>query len=118
MKAITFSTVLLSAMFISACQRTQAVDYVKFKDAGAVPRVSVEDAKKEVDAGNAIIIDSRAEAAYKMEHIAGALSLPHGSLEERFKELPAGKKLIIYCSCAAEQTSLMLAMHMNQTGVA
>ena len=67
------------------------------KDAD-VPRISVADAKKEVDAGTAFIVDSRAEAAYSQEHIAGSMNIPFGTTNDAFAKLPPDKKIIVYCS--------------------
>lgn len=39
------------------------------------PRISLEDAKKDFDAGNAVFVDTRGEAAYKNEHIKGAINI-------------------------------------------
>ena len=103
---------------VAACQRTQLVEYRKYQSATDVPRISVEEAKKEVDAGNAVIVDSRGEAAYKVEHIAGAINLPVGSTEDKFSVLPTDKKILIYCSCATEGTSAGLAFQINQKGIA
>ena len=61
-------------------------------------RITVAEAKKELDAGTAVFVDVRAEAAYKMEHIKGALHIPLESLDANLGKLPKGKKLIIYCS--------------------
>ena len=61
-------------------------------------RITVAEAKKEFDAGTAVFVDVRAEAAYKMEHIKGALHIPLESLDANLGKLPKGKKLIIYCS--------------------
>ena len=62
------------------------------------PRITLADAKKDFDAGSAIFIDTRAEAAYKTEHIKGAINLTMDAVEARYKELPTGKKIIAYCS--------------------
>ena len=61
-------------------------------------RISLADAKKEFDAGNAVFLDTRAEAAYNNEHIKGALNVTEANLEEKYKEIPKGKKIIAYCS--------------------
>jgi rhodanese-related sulfurtransferase len=45
--------------------------------------------------GTAVIVDSRAEAAYKAEHIAGSINIDN---ESKFDTLPKGKKIIVYCS--------------------
>lgn len=62
------------------------------------PRISLADAKKDFDAGNALFIDTRAEASYKNEHIKGAINIPAESFETRYTEVPKNKKIIAYCS--------------------
>lgn len=62
------------------------------------PRISVEDAKKAFDAGDVVIVDTRAEVAYKNEHIKGAINIPAETFQTRYKEVPKGKKIIAYCS--------------------
>lgn len=112
------SLMLLLACFAAACQQTaSSAPIKKYADANEVPNISVADAKKEVDAGTAVIIDSRSEAVYKMEHIAGSINVPQGSTKEKYDILPKGKKAIIYCSCNGEGTSISLAYHMNQAGI-
>lgn len=62
------------------------------------PRITLEEAKKEFDAGGAVFVDTRAEVSYKNEHIQGAVNLPAEAVEMRYKELPTDKKIITYCS--------------------
>lgn len=63
-----------------------------------MPRVKVEEAKKMVAKGKAVIIDVRGAEAYKMSHIKGALDVPLNKLEARdFKNLPKDKVIIAYC---------------------
>jgi 3-mercaptopyruvate sulfurtransferase SseA len=63
-----------------------------------VPRISLADAKKAFDEGNAYIVDARAESVYKDEHIKGAVNITSGTLDHHLKELPTNKKIIVYCS--------------------
>jgi predicted sulfurtransferase len=63
-----------------------------------VPRINVQEAKKEFDAGNTVFIDTRAEATYKVEHIKGAINITMDTVEQRYKNIPKGKKIIAYCS--------------------
>jgi len=63
-----------------------------------VARISVADAKAAFDAGTAFFVDSRAEAAYKVERIKGAINIPGGTLDAKIKQLPKDKKIIVYCS--------------------
>jgi hypothetical protein len=81
-----------------ACTKVSPPDLVKYNSDGDVPRVSVQDAKAEIDAGTAIIVDSRPEFAFKHERIKGAFNIPIGSPPEKFSEIPQGKKIFIYCS--------------------
>ena len=62
------------------------------------PRITLADAKKEFDAGNTVFVDTRAAAAYNSEHIKGAINMTTDAVESRYKEIPAGKKIIAYCS--------------------
>jgi hypothetical protein len=62
------------------------------------PRISLADAKKDFDAGNVVFVDTRAEIAYKQEHIKGAINVPMEAVDTRYKEIPSGKKIIAYCS--------------------
>lgn len=103
-----------------SCQKgtAPAPESRKYQTAADVPKISVEDAKKEVDVGKAIIVDSRAESAYKFEHIAGAINVPAGSPEDKLNALPKDKNILIYCSCATEGTSMALALQINQKGIA
>ncbi len=65
----------------------------------SMPRVKVEDAKAEVAAGQAIIIDVRGTETYKVSHIKGALDYPLARLEQSdFKDLPKDKRIIAYCT--------------------
>jgi predicted sulfurtransferase len=62
------------------------------------PRISLEDAKKDFDAGKAIFVDTRAEVQYKAEHIKGAINIPAEAFQTRYTEVPKDKKIIAYCS--------------------
>jgi len=86
------------AVFGLACQKAEELQYFEYVNDAAVPRISAEDAKKEVDAGNAVLVDSRGDGAYNAEHLPGALNIAFGSPDDKFSQLPKGKKIIVYCS--------------------
>ena len=67
---------------------------------GEVPRVSVEEAKAALDSGAAIIVDVRSPAAYEHNHVAGALSIPLGTIEQDPTNLKLDKAqwIITYCT--------------------
>lgn len=62
------------------------------------PRITLEEAKKDFDAGNAVFLDTRADVQFQTEHIKGAINMPVETVESRYKEIPTGKKIIAYCS--------------------
>ena len=112
-----FTSLLLAVAFSAACQQAaSSAPFKKYADANEVPKISVADAKKEVDAGAAVIVDSRNEIVYKMEHITGSISVPNGSPKEKYDAVPKDKKVIVYCACNGEGTSINLAYQMNQAG--
>ena len=94
----TPALLILICVLLMACQKVQLPEYRKYATEADVPRISVEEAKKDVDAGIAVIVDSRADSAYKQEHIAGSINIPIGSPAEKFSQLPKNKKIIVYCS--------------------
>lgn len=77
---------------------TLALSETGHDDAHDAPRISLADAKKDYDAGDAIIIDVRDVNAYKNEHVKGALNVPLADLDANIDKLPKGKKIIAYCS--------------------
>ncbi len=97
----TFFLLLLLAFLLLGCTPPAAplLVYSKYENEDAVPRIKVEEAKKEFDAGNVVFVDSRPEAAFKAEHLPGAVSIPLGAeAEAKFSQLPKGKKIIVYCT--------------------
>jgi 3-mercaptopyruvate sulfurtransferase SseA len=93
--------VVAFAAAIAGCSAS-AAPYQKLDNESDVPRISLEDAKAAYDAGNAVIVDARAEVTYAQEHIAGAINIPYGigddKLDPMLAKLPKGKKIIVYCS--------------------
>jgi hypothetical protein len=61
-------------------------------------RITVADLKQKLDAGQAVVYDTRAKTAYDQEHIKGALSMPSGEVAQRTGELPKDKLIVFYCT--------------------
>ena len=115
-KILSLSSFLAIALFVSAaCQtaKTSSTDNVnkaqnavnsaapkadEHGHADNAPRITLADAKKDFDAGNVVFIDTRAKAAYDVEHIKGAINMTTDAVEARYKEIPTNKKIIAYCS--------------------
>ena len=112
MKHLSVFILLTGAVFFLGCQtgittamnndvsvnKAPATANTDAAAADDAPRISLADAKAAFDAGAALFVDSRAESAYKAEHIKGAINIPGGTLESKLKQLPKDKKIIVYCS--------------------
>ena len=109
-KILSLSLLLTAALLIGAgCQKAstaqitannsnQALPQNATPQTEDAPRISLADAKKDFDAGTAIFVDTRGEAAYKNEHIKGSINITADMLEAKYKDLPKDKKIIAYCS--------------------
>lgn len=92
---------IVFAFVLLACTppATPVEVYAKYDNEDAVPRIKVEEAKKEWDAGNIVFVDSRPETAFKQEHLPGAINIPLGpEAAAKFDTLPKGKKIVVYCT--------------------
>ena len=99
MKRLALIGLVALTVIAVACAKGPETAQVKKIDKDAdVPRISVADAKKELDAGTAIIVDSRPETNFTQEHIAGSINIPFGTNNDAFAKLPPDKKIIVYCS--------------------
>ncbi|MBO0724204.1 MAG: rhodanese-like domain-containing protein [Blastocatellia bacterium] len=80
-----------------ASSGTSAPSYVQNAEE-KMPRISVEEAKKMVAEGKAVLIDVRNAESYKTSHIKGAPNVPLSKLEAGdFNDLPKDKLIIAYC---------------------
>ena len=79
-------------------QNSPATPAVSSEPDDNAPRITLADAKKAFDNGEAIFIDTRGADFYNLEHIKGAINITMDSVDARYKEIPQGKKIIAYCS--------------------
>ncbi len=64
-----------------------------------VPRITVEDLKARLDAGeNVVVVDARSRESFDSGHIAGAVSIPVSEVSERYTELPRAAEIVLYCT--------------------
>lgn len=85
--------------------------------ADGVRRISIAEARAELDGGKAVVVDVRGDATYKLGHIKGSVSIPVSDVEARMKELPKDKVIIFYCSCPAEQSSIAAGKALHAKGM-
>jgi rhodanese-related sulfurtransferase len=106
--AATPSTPAASPIQVSGARQNVAATF---------PRVSMEDAYKLYTSGKAVFIDVRGTSQFEQGHIKGSLGIPGSQLVKRFLEVPAGKTIITYCACSAEQSSGRAASDLIAHGV-
>jgi len=63
-----------------------------------VPRITAQELKAKLDAGQAVVFDARRQTSYAQRHIAGAISLPQNEVAARLAELPTDKLAVFYCT--------------------
>ena len=50
-----------------------------------------------------VLVDMRKPTEYRAGHLPGAISLPVTELERRYREIPKGPRVILYCGCPLEE---------------
>ena len=102
---------ILFALFVAFSFATSsqagmmAKDFVKDAKMN-IKEISVDEAKKELDAGKAIFLDVRTAKEYKKGHIPKAVFMQRGVLEFKVaKKLPdKNAKVIVYCKVGGRGT--------------
>ena len=61
-------------------------------------RITADELHKLWEKNEVLIIDTRAEVAYKAEHIKGSISMPTGTVLDHVNELPKDKLIAAYCT--------------------
>lgn len=79
-------------------KQTQQADVHDHSQDSDVARITLEDAKKAFDTGNAVFVDTRDSSSYNFSRIKGAVFLPMSEFATGWQKLPKGKKIIAYCS--------------------
>jgi 3-mercaptopyruvate sulfurtransferase SseA len=64
----------------------------------SVQRVSLANAKAALDSKTAVFVDVRDLDIYKANHINGAINIPSGEIETRYRELDPKQWIITYCT--------------------
>ena len=81
-------------------------------DQAKINTLNPEELKKMIDGQEAqlYILDLRSEKAYASEHLPQAKNIPGNLLEEKYKSIPVGKKIVFYAGSELEtfQSGVML----------
>ena len=70
----------------------------------AMPLVRADYVKALLDAREPVVlVDFRKGAEYRAGHLPGAISVPITDLSARFRDIPTGPRIILYCQCPLEE---------------
>ena len=67
-------------------------------DLATITRASIDESRKKLDQGSALLVDVRTAGEYQQGHIKGARHIPVNEMATRFNELPRDKELVLYCA--------------------
>jgi len=83
-------------------------------------KISVEDLKRRLDAGDAIsVVDVRHPLSVELdpETIPGAINFTLEEIEHRHHEIPRDRDIVLYCTCPNEVSSARTAMLLKKKGI-
>jgi len=83
-------------------------------------KISVEELKRRMDAGDAIsVVDVRHPLALELdpETIPGAINFTLEEIEHRHQEIPRDRDIVLYCSCPNEVSSARTAFLLKKKGI-
>jgi rhodanese-related sulfurtransferase len=116
---VIFTITIISLSLLTGCNSTEGKTTGSGKASSTatqqepphdgVRRISISEARAEIESGKAVMIDVREEPSYNSGHIKGALLIPLNEVAARSNELPTDKTIILYCSCPEEHSSVLAA---------
>jgi membrane protein DedA with SNARE-associated domain/rhodanese-related sulfurtransferase len=83
-------------------------------------RISVEDLKRLVDEGHGpVVIDVRNSVGLKLDpyRIPGAMPFDPAALQETVAKLPAGREVVVYCTCPNDAGAAQVARLLMDLGI-
>ena len=88
------------------------------KEEGNAFLISISELDKLAQTEDILILDIRDQASYNAGHIPGALLLPLQQVEAAADQLRGrATKLVTYCSCPAEESSMSAALKLKGRGI-
>lgn len=85
-----------------------------------IARITPQELKRMLDAGqDVMVVDVREPVDFEAEPaiIPGALHLTTHELDERHREIPRGRDIVLYCTCPTESSSSRVALLLKLRGI-
>ncbi|HEV7923609.1 MAG TPA: rhodanese-like domain-containing protein [Thermoanaerobaculia bacterium] len=83
----------------------------------AVARVTVEETRSLLARNDAVLVDVRGQVPFELQRIAGAVSIPLGTIAARASELPKDKLIVTYCTCSHDELSVSAVVALQKAGI-
>jgi len=82
-----------------------------------VPRVTVEDLIRMLASDKPpVLIDAREHRAFEAGHIPGSIEMGLRLFPSKWRSVPAGSRVVAYCTCPEEHTAARVAYILNMRG--
>ncbi len=82
-----------------------------------IPRISPNEALRQINAKEAVLIDVRDSGSFDLMHIKGAVNVSlQDIINNKFAALPKNKNLIFYCTCIREHSAALAAVELKEKG--
>lgn len=85
-----------------------------------ISRITPEELSRRLEAGEEItVVDLRHSVDFESDPytIPGAFYLPSEEFDQRIKEIPQDREIVLYCSCPNEATSAHVALRFKRRGI-
>lgn len=104
---------LITAILLIATAVTPTAQAVR-----NVPRISIDELKRLLDAGTVLVIDVRRPDEYAAGHIPGAVNLDYTQVPAHGSRFTGESRTIVtYCACSNEMTAARAAVDLAAAGV-
>ncbi|MBZ5562075.1 MAG: VTT domain-containing protein [Acidobacteriia bacterium] len=101
LSAMGMTSVFVILVLLAGFVLLKWVDRRRFYRTLAKARISPQKLKERIDRGEElVVVDLRSDLRYEVESakIPGALHIPPGEFEKRYREIPSGKPVVMYCT--------------------
>lgn len=113
------TSVLILAVLLAGWLLLKTIDRRRFFHLLERSRISPQTLKERLDRGeNLVVVDLRSDLAYRLEglKVRGAIHIPPGEFKLRYREIPEGRPVVMYCTCPNEATSARMALLLMSKG--
>lgn len=91
-------------------KRLKKQDFIELLKEPLITKLTMEQAKAKVQAGEAVWVDVRLQTEFEDDHIEGAINLPLNEIRQLAKNLDKSKTYIAYCQTGRRSSAAVFAL--------